>query len=126
MRYKTKELTCIACPRGCRIKLQVKGKEVLKIAGNLCKKGINYTKEEFTAPSRILTTTVRVKNAKHSVTPVRTNKPISKSQIFPAMKILNKVALEAPVKLGEIVINNILDTGVDIISSRNLAKEVEN
>lgn len=126
MKYKTEELTCIACPRGCRIKMRVKGKEVLKITGNLCKKGINYAKEEFTAPSRILTTTVKVKNAKYSVTPVRTNKPIPKSQIFAAMKILNKVVLKAPVKLGEIVVHNILNTGVDIISSRNLAKEVEN
>lgn len=117
---KNKQLICIACPRGCRINLKVRGKEIVKITGNYCRKGIDYAKEEVTSPCRIITTTVRIENGRYAVVPVRSNKPIPKSKVFQAMKILKRTVLKAPVKIGDIVVKNILNTGVDIVCSRSL------
>jgi CxxC motif-containing protein len=119
---KSKKIICISCPRGCLLNLKIKGRKILKISGNFCKKGRDYAEKEISSPSRILTTTVKVKNGIYPVLPVRSNRAIPFSKIFQAMKILNKIVVCAPVKRGEVIVENILNTGVDIISSRDLKK----
>lgn len=112
--------TCILCPRGCSLKVQVEDGEVLSVKNNECEKGIRYANDEVKNPKRTLTTTVRIRGAKLPLLPVRTKEPIPKGKIFEAMKVLAEVEPEAPVAVGQVVYHNILDTGVDVIATRDM------
>ncbi len=116
-----KTLTCIVCPQGCPIDVWEDEGEI-KVSGNTCKRGYEYALEEFKAPKRILTTTIRVKNGILPVIPVRSDIPIPKEKLFDSMKIINKTIAEAPIKMGDILINDILNLDINIISSRDLEK----
>ncbi|WP_105616595.1 DUF1667 domain-containing protein [Vallitalea okinawensis] len=115
---KTHEMICIVCPLGCRLK--VTENVELRVEGNKCKRGKEYALKELTFPTRVLPTTVSIKNGILPRLPVKTNAPIPKDKIFDAMKIINKVEVVAPTKVGDIIIANILDTGVDVVATRDM------
>lgn len=114
-----KELICICCPMGCHLKVNI---EENKVSGNGCKRGIDYGLNEVTNPVRVITTTVKVNNGELSVLPVKTNGEIPKGLIFKCMEELKKVEVNAPISIGDIVLSNILDTGINIVSCRDLKK----
>ena len=114
---KEKELICICCPNGCHLSVNLEEKTV---KGNKCPRGAKYGISELTHPVRIVTTTIRIEGAKHNVLPVRTEKEIPKELMFEAIKEINKTTVKAPVKEGETIIENLLDTGVNVISSRSM------
>ena len=114
-----KELTCVACPIGCRVVIKPVG-DGYEVTGNTCKRGETYAIEEYENPTRMVPTTVKIKGAFLNRLPVITQKPIPKSKIFDCMEIVNKVEVKAPVKLGDIIVENILDTGIDIIATRSM------
>lgn len=121
---KTHHFTCIRCPVGCQITLTEDEGAMVEVFGGECKLGEEYAKKEFTNPERILTTTVRVEGGVLPVLPVRTEKPIPKKLIKDCMKKLARVVVKAPIKCGQVIYTNILDTGVNVIASRELpAKE---
>jgi len=113
-------MTCIVCPVGCQAELTVMGKRVLDVKGCNCERGIAYAEEEYVAPKRVLTTTVRVRNGSISMLPVRTSKPIPRELLRDAVNALQKVEARAPIEIGELVLGNLLDTGVDVIASRSV------
>jgi len=113
-----KTFTCIICPVGCEIRVTAKDKIIEKIEGNECKRGIQYVTDEFLDPKRILTTTVKVEGGDLPVASVRSDKPLPKDMIFDCMEVIKKAKVKAPVKMGQIVIENILDTGVNIVITR--------
>lgn len=114
-----KKLTCIVCPRGCQVTVSKIGEE-FKIEGNRCKRGIPYAISEVTNPVRKITSTVRVKNAKFNRLPVITDREIPKGLIFDIMREIDRVEVTAPVKYGDVIIENVLNTGANIIASRSL------
>lgn len=116
-----KELVCIVCPKGCR--LQVDEEHGYTITGNSCPRGAEYGKNELLHPTRVLTSTVRVQGGLHRRLPVKTTAPIPKELIFQAMDALNGVRLTAPVHLGQVVIHDLLGTGVDVVSTREMKNE---
>lgn len=116
-----KELICISCPMGCHLKVDT---EKMEVTGNTCKRGRVYGLNEVTNPVRVVTTTVKVKNGELPVIPVKTKEAIPKDLNFKAMEILNSIEVEAPLKMGDIIVKNILDTGVDVVASRNLRKSI--
>lgn len=109
------ELICIVCPRGCHIKVDGKN-----ISGNSCPRGYEYALKETSHPERVLTTTIRVVSGSCRVCSVRTNKAIPKELVFDAMKIINKTSVKSPVLMNQVLIKNILNTGVDVISSEEI------
>src|SRR6056297_958252 len=115
-------LTCINCPMGCELELEIKDGEIKNITGNRCPSGEEYAEEEFYNPTRILTTTMRVNNGLLPVIPVKSSKPIPKKYLEKAMRVIAKEEVEAPVKIEEVLIENILDTGADIVATRSLDK----
>jgi CxxC motif-containing protein len=117
-----KELICILCPLGCKMKVSgvADSPEDLTIRGQQCKIGREYAYEEYTNPTRTLTSTVVINNAPLARLPVKTNKPLPKELIYKAMEEINKVELTAPVKMGTVVIENLLDTGIDVVTTRSL------
>jgi len=118
---KTKSLICIRCPIGCNLEVTIDNNNIT-VTGNQCKRGENYAKTEITNPTRILTSTVKVSNGELKRLPVRTKESIPKDKIFEAMSIINKVTVEAPIKVGDIIIKNILDTNIDVIATRSISK----
>ena len=118
------EVICVVCPVGCRIQIQENKEAELgyDIEGNRCKKGIDYSIKELTNPTRNITSTVRIEGSYLKRLPVKTSEPIPKGQIFASMDEINKITLKAPVNLGDIVIEDVVGTGVNIVATRSLPK----
>lgn len=113
-----KDLICIVCPKGCH--LTVDEEHDYRVTGNDCPRGAEYGKIELTSPTRTLTSTVRCIGAPHPRCPVKTDKPIPKALIFAAMQALNNITLTAPVKIGQLVVENVCNTGANFITTRNM------
>lgn len=115
-----KELVCIVCPRGCR--LQVDEENGYAVTGNSCPRGAEYGKNELQHPTRVLTTTVRVTGGVHSRLPVKTSTAIPKALLFKAMEVANAVCVAAPVQPGQVIVENLLGTGADLVAGRGIEK----
>lgn len=116
-----RELTCTSCPLGCPLRVETdESGKVLSVTGNTCKRGEEYGKKEVTSPVRMVTSTVRVKGGAAPVVPVRTREAIAKDKIFDCMAEIRKAEVAAPVKLGDVVIQNAAGTGVDLIATRTV------
>lgn len=98
-------LTCICCPLGCEITVDADGKNILSVTGNGCKRGEDYAKTECTNPMRTVTSTIMSTNG--TPIPVKTEKPIAKDKIFEAMKAINGICVNTPVKVGDVAAENI-------------------
>ena len=122
----TKEIICIMCPLGCRIEVQVEGKEVKQVEGEGCKKGVTYAQQEVTFPGRILTTTVPTDNPEMPLLPVRSNKALPKEKLIECMKHISKHSVTGSVQLGQAVIENILGLGADIVACRTIPLNLQN
>ena len=113
-----KDMICIACPRGCYMTVEIGDSgEFVSVAGNTCKRGETYAMTEVTNPTRSLTSTVRVVGGMHPVVPVKSAQPVPKGLLFDCMKEINNAEIAAPVKIGDVVIRDILGTGVDIVAT---------
>lgn len=113
-------LTCIVCPLGCQIEVTFRDstKEIASIQGNTCKRGAQYAQAECTNPTRVLTTTVRCSNG--SVLPVRTSTAIDKELLKKCMRTIQGVTADLPIRIGDVIIPNILETGADVIATANI------
>ena len=114
-----KNFICINCPLGCPLTVEVENGQVVKVSGNTCKRGETYAVKEITAPSRTVTSTVRVKGGERPVVAVRTKTDIPKDKIFACMEAINAVEITAPVKIGDVVIADVCGTGVDVVATAN-------
>lgn len=114
-----KELICITCPKGC-VATAWKEKGKIKIEGKICKKGNAYIKQEYIEPQRVLTSTVVVDSNKIKRLPVRTRGAIPKKKLLMAMNELAEIRVKPPVKIGDVIISNLLNSGVDVIASDDL------
>ena len=117
-----KEFICIVCPKGCRLRVTAEsGSEVnaSAVAGHQCKRGAAYAVDEWLNPVRMLTTTVRLAGGRQPLAPVKSSRPLPKAMLFECMAAVNAFTAEAPLKIGDIIVKNILGTGIDIISTSN-------
>jgi CxxC motif-containing protein len=118
-----KEIICISCPIGCYLIVDYIGSTMSKVSGNRCKFGVEFAEKEVYNPERTLTTTVKVKHGHLPLISVKTDKPLPKSRILDAMILLAKVEVEAPIKIGEPIIQNIFNLEVNIVATRNVSKK---
>ena len=117
-----KELICVNCPMGCRLHVQIENGAVISVSGNSCPRGKAYAEKECVRPARILTTTVKISGGTHRVLPVITNREIPLDMIFAALEEVKKIEIEAPVKEGQIIVQDLLETGADLIASRSMER----
>ena len=117
----TRELTCIGCPLGCMLTVEMEGNEVVNVTGNTCPKGAIYAKKEVTNPTRIVTSTVRVSGGTSPMVNVKTESDIPKSKIFECVEALKGVEVVAPVKIGDVVLADVAGTGVNVVAARNIS-----
>lgn len=119
MKKKQMEIICVACPKGCRLEAFRKNGEIL-VNNAGCKRGKEYAIGEINDPRRMVATTVRVQNGLHPLVPVYTEAPFPKGKISDLLKKIRLVQISAPVTYGQIIIENALDTGINVIASRDL------
>ena len=113
-----KNLICIACPMGCHLEIDIDND--YSVTGNQCKRGIIYGKKELINPTRIITSTVIINDAIYRRLPVKTNGEIPKDMIFEVMNQLNGISVSSPIRLGDVIIENVCNTGINVVASRSM------
>ena len=112
-----KEIICTVCPMGCRITVEGEGDTILSVTGHTCKRGEQYASAEFAHPVRILTTTIKTDSEKNPLVPVRSEKPLPKEKVLDCMEVIREVVAKAPVKRYDVLVENICDTGINIVAT---------
>ena len=116
------EVICIVCPLGCRGKVMTKESGEVTFEGYGCKEGKKYAKAEATESVRIFTATVITESKKRPLLPVKTDKAIPKDKLKQCMRVLARVIARPPVRVGQVIAPNILDTGANIVSTGELPR----
>ena len=119
-----KDFVCIGCPLGCNITVEADNGEIKNIAGNTCPRGADYVTKELTDPRRIVTSLVRVRGGALPVVSVKTAADIPKDRIRDCIKALKMIELAAPVRMGDVVVENVCGTNVDIVATSSVEKAV--
>jgi CxxC motif-containing protein len=117
---ETSDIICVACPKGCALQVKHEGKDVIEVIGAGCKRGKDYAICELQDPRRMVASTVKVKGGLHPLVPVYTAKGFPKPLIPQLAQKLREIELSAPVKIDQVVLENALGTGIDIIASRDM------
>jgi CxxC motif-containing protein len=118
---KETALICIICPLACHIVVTADDAgNILNVTNHQCKEGREYAVAEFRFPARILTTTLMTAGASRPLLPVRSCKPIPKTRLMEVMYSLSKITIKPPIKMAQVIIPNIVGTGVDMVSTDEL------
>ena len=119
---ESREFICVTCPVGCTIQAKVEDGKLLSIEGNTCSRGIDFVEEELTAPKRMLTTTVQVRDGALPLVPVRTVEAIPKNLLLEVARVLRDTVVDAPVEAHQVVLADALGCGVDVVTSRSMER----
>ncbi|MEE9151300.1 MAG: DUF1667 domain-containing protein [Thermoplasmata archaeon] len=117
-----KEITCIICPISCQIIIEHRDGTIKSIEGFQCEKGKVYAEEELLSPVRALTTTIMVKDGVLPLVSVKTNKPVPKEKLFKVMDAISGVEVDAPVNIGDVLVENVFDLNIDIVATKNVER----
>ena len=113
-------ITCINCPVGCRMTVTLSDcGDFVSVSGNTCPRGASYARQECTLPERMITAVIPVSGSRTPLS-VKTSAPVPKSMIQAVMTDLGRLTVAAPVRMGQVVLPNVLQTGSDIIATRSL------
>ena len=118
------KILCITCPKGCALEVTRDGETIVEVKSG-CKRGHEYVARELSDPRRMVATTVKVKNGAHPLLPVYTAEPFPKGKINLLMQTLREVKVSPPIKMGMVIVENALDSGIDILASRDMKRESE-
>lgn len=116
-----KEFDCIVCPMSCHLEVMETDGNV-QVKGNSCPRGEAFGKQELLEPMRMLTTTVRIKDALYPLLPVITSTNVPKAKLFAIMEACKSVQVAAPVKVNQVLVSNIADSGADLLASRSMER----
>ena len=120
MAVETRIMNCIMCPLGCEMTVTIEDGAITGVTGNTCPRGPKYAHDEVVAPKRMLTSTVRVNGGLLPLVPVVSKTTLPKERILDCAAALRQVIVEAPVSEGQVIVENILGLGVDIVASRSM------
>lgn len=112
------KLTCIICPLGCRIDVKLENDKIVDISGHSCPRGVKFAETEVYNPQRMLTSIVSLEGGEYPFLPVISEKEVPKDKLRDCISLLQTMQVKAPIKMGDIVQNNILETGVNIIAAK--------
>ena len=111
-----RQLTCIVCPMGCDLEIEIQNSKPIEVKGNTCYRGYEYAVSECTHPERTVTTTVKCSDGRF--VPVKTSSPIPKEEMFNLMKKLSEITISLPINAGDVIIKNIY--GADVVAGKNM------
>jgi len=115
-----REFICILCPNSCRISVEYEGTNIKNIKGDGCPKGKDYVKNEITNPLRVFTGSVLVESGNFSLASVKTPVPIPKKYLKEIGEITHCLKMKAPIKIGQVVAQNLLGEDIDLIATRKV------
>lgn len=118
--HESVQYLCIGCPLGCRLEVDAIDGEVVEVRGNSCKRGQEFAVQEYTDPRRFVTTTVRIEGGRWPRLPVKTADSVPKGRVEDVARALHELTLVAPVAMGDVVLADVLGTGVDVVATRDL------
>lgn len=126
MSTETISFHCTTCPNDCKLTVEVETapdgtKSAVNVSGNRCPRGVSFAQTEVTRPERVLATTVCIAGGDEVLLPVRTNKALPFDLHFKAMELLRDVEVSAPITMGDVIVANVLNSGVDVIASMDVA-----
>lgn len=116
------EMICINCPMGCMMTVEQKEGEI-NVKGNECKRGIQYATTECTAPTRMLTSSVYVTGGDFPVVSVKSERAVPKEKLFEMLQVLKSITCHAPIEVGQIIVKDVLDLGIDIIATKAISSK---
>ena len=116
--------TCIICPMGCNMEVILDREKgiVEKVLDNGCPRGAKYAEKELLNPTRTLTTTIKVLQGNLAVVPVKSQDELPKDRLLQFMEVIRRAEVKAPIKVGDVLIKDILGSGVDIIACADVEK----
>ena len=117
-----RRLTCIICPKGCSLRVRLEAGRVTLVEGNHCKRGAQYAEKEVTNPTRTVTTIIPVRGGREKMLSVKTRTDIPKAKVQACMRALKNVTAEAPVQIGNVILVDVAETGVDIIATKEISE----
>jgi CxxC motif-containing protein len=119
---RTTGYLCIGCPLGCRLEIDDTGdsRDIVEVRGNNCRRGEAFVRQEHIDPRRMVTTTVRIENGLWAKLPVKTTSAVPKDKIFGICEALHALTLKAPVRMGDVIISNVMGTGIDVVATRDM------
>lgn len=119
---ETRELICIGCPMGCQLTVNMEDADNITVTGNTCSRGEAYGKKEVTNPTRIVTSSVKIIDGTIARVSVKTENDIPKGKIFDIMKEIRETTVTAPIHIGDVILKNVADTGVDVIATKDVER----
>lgn len=121
------EYTCILCPRGCRLTAEKKvgenGETAILVSGNFCPRGEEYAVSEMTHPMRTVTTSVYVEGGSERMVSVKTSAAVPKDQVEEVLQAAAGFRAAAPLRVGDILIENVAGTGQNLVATRNVERK---
>ncbi len=117
-----RRLTCIICPKGCSLRVRLEAGRVTLVEGNHCKRGVQYAEKEVTNPTRTVTTTIPIRGGCEKILSVKTRTDIPKAKVQACVQALKNVTAEAPVQIGDVILSDVAETGVDIIATKEISE----
>lgn len=114
-----KDFVCIACPVGCRLHV-TQTQDGIKVEGNACRRGETYGRQEFSAPERVVTSTVKIEGHPYEMCPVKTAAPVPKEMVSQVLEAIYQMRAKLPVHVGDIIEENVCDTGVNVVATANI------
>jgi CxxC motif-containing protein len=118
-------LTCVLCPVGCELDVGRDAAGGLEVKGNQCEKGIPFAEEEVLHPRRNLATSVPIKGTAVKMVSVRLSGTVPREMLFPILAEIAKLRPESPIRRGQVLIVNVLGSGVDVIATRTVKEGVK-
>lgn len=115
-------LICTRCPYGCRLDVEHDESRIVQISGNRCNRGLEYARQELFDPRRIVTTTVYISGAPITLVPVKTNRSVPKRLMFDIVKTASRIHVQAPVRLGDVIVQDICGSGADLVVTRTIVQ----
>lgn len=115
----TREMTCILCPMGCRLKVMQELDGKVLVFGNTCKRGEQYGIQELAAPMRVVTSSVRVHGSRLPLCPVKTKGQLPKASIAQALEEIRQIQVEAPITIGQVLLPDVAGSGISIVATAN-------
>ena len=117
--------TCIICPMGCNMEVTLDREKgiVENVLDNGCPRGAKYAEKELLNPTRTLTTTIKVLQGNLAVVPVKSKDELPKDKLLQYMEVIRRTSVKAPIKVGDILIKDILGSGIDIVVCANVERD---
>lgn len=118
-------VTCIMCPLGCKIKVELENDEIKDLVGHACENGMEYAEQEVSSPTRTVMSVVKCVKGDYLTVSIKTSEPVKKDKIDAVMGAVSNIEVEAPVRVGDKIIEDVCGLGVDIVATRNVERDQE-